>query len=139
MVVTVTDITTAKVRTMVDSVDDPLSDAAVEGPEANAIVLILHLIFIFSSFELLALVRSISILADTHHRHRHKNQIGELLEFIARHSLTISNPLDFLDIDIGCVPVSVDAAARQLSWPNWVVLLPEIPSNRRFKILGANV
>ncbi|MEM9486905.1 MAG: hypothetical protein AAGA83_24800 [Cyanobacteria bacterium P01_F01_bin.116] len=131
IVATVTDITTATVETLVDSVDDPLSDDAVKVPEAGATVFMQNLLFIFSSFQLTAaLANSISVLADAHKHH--DDQIGQILKFFAYSLFFISSPLDFLDIDLGCVPVSVDAAVRQLSWSNWVVLLPEIPSNSRF-------
>ena len=135
---TVTDITTAKVRTMVDSVDDPLSDDAVEGPDAGATLLMQHLLFIFSSFQLTAaLASSISILADSHSQT--DQTTDQSMETAIDRLFPIANPLDFLDINLGCVPVSIDVAAYKITWPNWAVLLPEIPSNSRFKMLGVNV
>lgn len=134
----VTDITNAKVRTMIDSVDDPLSNDAVEGPDAGATLLMQYLLLIFSSFQLTAaLASSISILANSHSQ---TDQTADRPGETAIDSLfPISTPLDFLDIALGCVPVSIDVAAHKITWPNWAVLLPEIPSNSRFKMLGANV
>lgn len=134
---TVTDITNAKVRTMIDPVDDPLSDDAIDGPDAGATLLMQHLLFIFGSFQLTAaLASSISILTDSH---RQTNQTAERPRETAIDRLfPIANPLDCLDINLGCVPVSIDVDAYKITWPNWAVLLPGIPSNSRFKMLGAN-
>lgn len=138
MVATVTDTTNAKVRTIVDSADDSLNDDAAEGPEAGATIFMQHLLFIFSSFQLTAaLANSISILADSHNP---TDQTADQSRETATDSLfPIANPLDFLDIDLGCVPVSIDVAAHKITWPRWAVLLPEIPSKSRFKMLGAIV
>lgn len=39
----------------------------------------------------------------------------------------ISNILKFLVIKLGYDPISVDEYAQQIRWPNWSILLPEIP------------
>ena len=134
---TVTDATDAYVKDVANANDDPLGENATDQPDATTARFIQHLLVIFSNFELVAaLASSISISGNTPIQppktiQPRKTDTNDLFPS--------PNPLDFLDISLGCIPVSVDAAARQIRWPNWAVLLPEIPSNTRFKTQGASL
>ena len=116
--------------------DDRITDDTVGQSMTSSAYFLHNLLLIVSSFKLItALASSISISG------KRDAQVVTLTDsqgnnFIHNFSLP-PNPLDLLDISSGCVPVSVDADARQIRWPNWAILLPEIPKNIHFTTQGA--
>ena len=134
---TTTDSAVVATATTASINDDAIGDDNVDQPVIDSPHLFQHLLFILSSFELVtALASGISISGK---RYARTSTTVDLKRKNSIHDFFFpSNWLDFLDISTGCIPVSADADAHQIRWPNWAILLPEIPKNTRFKTQGVS-
>ena len=133
----VTDAANSNVAAIKEINDDPIEDDAIAQPDVITTYFIQHLIFIFGSFKLVAALSS-TISVSGKNLVQTDQAFEQRKKKIINDQFLTSNPIDVLNISLGCVPVSVDADAQKVRWPHWATLLPEIPGNAHFQIQGAS-